>query len=200
MKRNDNMARIWGSTSHCKEEREVLDFYATDPSSLSLFLSKIREDDIQLHQNIWEIACGDGAISNHLKKIGYNVFCSDIVNRKNTCDAKLDVTKNIDGITFCGDILTNPPYKHAQDFIEKSIKMVRKDSLVIMYLRLQFLEGKKRKKLFDVYPPKYIYVHTARQMTYKNNDPKEKTKGSAVCFAWFVWQKGYTGDPRVRWI
>jgi hypothetical protein len=200
MKRNDNMVRILGSTAHCNEERESLDFYATDPKSLQMFLSRIKEDDIQLHQNIWEIACGDGAISNHLKDLGHTVWCTDIVNRKNTCDATIDITKNLEGLIFCGDILTNPPYKHARCFIEKSMDMVRTGSKVIMYLRLQFLEGKKRKKLFDKYPPKYVYVHTTRQMTYKNNEPSERKKGSAVCFAWFIWEKGYFGDPRLRWI
>lgn len=200
MNSKHSMVRILGSTAHGHEEREVLDFYATDPNSLRLFLQKLREDGIKLNKNIWEISCGDGAISDHLKHLGYSVFCSDIVNRKNKCDAKLDMTKNVKGLTFCGDILTNPPYKHAKDFIEKSIDMINPGSKVIMYLRLQFLEGKKRRALFERYPPKYIYVHTERQMTYKNNDPAERKKGSAVCFAWFIWEKDYTGDPRVRWI
>lgn len=196
--RKDNMVRILGSTAHSIEEREQLDFYATDPNSLSLFLSKLREDDIALDQCIWEIACGDGAIANHLKEIGHTVWCTDIVNRSNACDAILDFTKDLSALTFYGDILTNPPYKHAQLFIEKSIDLVSEGSMVIMYLRLQFLEGKKRRDLFEKYPPKYVYVHTARQMTYKNND--KTTNSSAVCFAWFIWEKGFTGDPSLRWI
>jgi len=23
---------------------------------------------------------------------------------------------------------------------------------------------------------------------------------NAVCYCWYVWQKGYMGEPRIRWI
>ena len=74
--------------------------------------------------------------------------------------------------------------------------------LIVMFLKLQFLEGKARRALFDTYPPKCVYVASGRIQCAKNGD-FERMKaggGSAIAFAWFVWQKGYTGDTVVKWI
>ena len=73
---------------------------------------------------------------------------------------------------------------------------------VCMFLKLQFLEGKARRALFEKYPPKCVYVASGRLLCAKNGD-FEKMKsggGSAVAYAWFVWQKGYTGEAVIRWI
>lgn len=199
MVRKDSVVKILGSTHHSKEQRDELDFYATDPKSLSLFLDKIAGDKLNLSHNIWEVACGDGAISKVLKRYGYEVYCTDIVDRKKTQQDVMDFTNPI-SVSWCGDILTNPPYKHAMDFVKNSLSLVENGRYVIMFLRLQFLEGKKRGELFKKFPPKFIYVHTRRQMTYKNNNEEERKKTSAICFAWFVWQKGSQTEPIIRWI
>lgn len=71
-----------------------------------------------------------------------------------------------------------------------------------MFLKLQFLEGKERKKLFTEYPPKIIYVSSGRLLCAKNRE-FEKLKaggGSAVAYAWYVWVKGYQGETTIKWI
>lgn len=68
-----------------------------------------------------------------------------------------------------------------------------------MFLRVQFLEGQERRKLFDVLPPKFVYVNSKRQTCYINGNDSEKMSG-ATCFCWFVWQKGFVGEPKIRWI
>ena len=69
-------------------------------------------------------------------------------------------------------------------------------------LKLTFLEGKARRKFFDKYPPRYIYVFSERLLCAKNGDFEAMRKGggSAVAYAWFVWYKGYTGSPEVKWL
>ena len=197
--RRDNMVRILGSSAHAKDDREKLDFYATDPQSLELFLDAIEsDDDIVLDQNIWENACGDGSLSQVLTKHGYSVFSTDIEQRGNS-HALMDFTKDVSVIQWEGDILTNPPYSHAENFVRNSLSVIKEGNYVIMFLRLQFIEGQRRRKLYKEFPPKYIYVHSARQMTYKNNR-RSKKKSSAVCFAWFIWVTGFIGDPILRWI
>lgn len=69
-----------------------------------------------------------------------------------------------------------------------------------MFLKLQFLEGKARRKLFDKYPPKRVYVSSARLRCAMNGDFEKYAKPNAVCYAWFVWEKGYTGDIIVKHI
>lgn len=68
-----------------------------------------------------------------------------------------------------------------------------------MFLKLQFLEGKERRKLFDITPPKLVYVASGRLICAQNGE-FEKYPSSAVAYAWFVWEKGFKGDPVIRWI
>ena len=99
---------------------------------------------------------------------------------------------------FNGDIITNPPYKFAKEFVEQAIKSVPDGHKVAMFLRLLFLEGKQRRKLFDIYPPKTVYVSSSRIDCAKNGD-FDSSNGMAQAYAWFVWEKGYSGSTTVKW-
>ena len=103
---------------------------------------------------------------------------------------------------FNGDIITNPPYKHAQRFIEKALELIPAGNKVAMFLKVQFLEGKARKKLFTKHPPKTIYVSSSRLLCAKNAEFERMKKGggSAVAYAWFIWERGFNGKPIIRWI
>ena len=68
-----------------------------------------------------------------------------------------------------------------------------------MFLKIQFLEGKARRKLFDEQPPKVIYVSTKRLKCAMNGDFERYAKSNAICYAWFIWEKGYKGDTIIRW-
>lgn len=90
----------------------------------------------------------------------------------------------------------------AQQFVEKSLEIISNEHKVAMFLKLQFLEGKKRKKLFTEYPPKTIYVSSSRLLCAKNREFEKMRAdgGSAVAYAWYVWVKGFKGDTIVKWI
>ena len=92
--------------------------------------------------------------------------------------------------------MTNPPYSQAVDFVEHSLKITEVGSKVAMFLKIQFLEGKKRKEFFKKYPPKYIYVASSRLRCAKNGE-FDKYGSSAVCYAWFRLGKGFQGEPSV---
>ena len=49
-----------------------------------------------------------------------------------------------------------------------------------------------------VIPLKTVYVSRKRIPAYKNNN--QSNKSSAIAFCWFVWEKGYSGDPVIKWI
>ena len=68
-----------------------------------------------------------------------------------------------------------------------------------LFLRIQFIEGKARRKFFDEHPPQTVYVFTSRIKCAMNGD-FEATMGSAALYAWFVWEKGWKGETVVRWI
>jgi hypothetical protein len=71
-----------------------------------------------------------------------------------------------------------------------------------MFLKLQFLEGKSRKKLFKDFPPKTIYVSSSRIMCAKNGEFQKMIDGggSAIAYCWIVWEKGYRGNTITSWI
>lgn len=97
-----------------------------------------------------------------------------------------------------GDIITNPPYKYGEKFVERALELVSDGRKVAMFLKLQFLEGKARKELFQKYPPKTVYVSSSRLICAKNGE-FDKFSSSAVAYCWYVWIKGYRGDTTIKW-
>ena len=187
-----------GASNHSDKEREINDFYSTDPKSLYLFLDALKKDKgIKLSKNIWECACGKGHLSEVLKERGYNVYSSDLVDRSYGHPNINFLEDTIDFSNF--DILTNPPYRYAKEFVERGIDIVGDGHYVIMFLKIQFLEGQARRELFNKYPPKYVYINSARQTCYINGDMSKKMS-SATCYCWFIWEKGFNGEPTLRWI
>lgn len=184
-----------GASNHSEEERAQHDFYATDPTAVELLLE--RET---FSPYIWECACGMGHISEALKKSGYNVKSSDIYDRgypdTEVIDflslKKGDVKKDVPR-----DIITNPPYKFGKEFVKQALDISMDSAKIAMFLKLTFLESKSRKKLFEEYPPKTIYVFSERIDCWKNGIKPEKSL-KAVCYAWFIWEKGFTGDTVIK--
>ncbi len=193
--RNSTFVQL-GASNHSKKEREQNDFYATDPKALEIFLDKLEVDGIKLHNDIWECACGAGHLSKVLQEGGYRVYISDIIDRGygKVQDFLIAKYKNL-----YMDILTNPPYKYANEFVQKALDIQADGYYTVMFLKIQFLEGQARKKLFEKYPPKYVYVNSVRQLCAMNGE-FDKYKATAICYCWFVWQKGFTGEPVIRWI
>lgn len=197
---NGNSKSIYvtmGASNHTNKEREKDDYYATDPNALRILLDKLENDGITLHKDIWECACGEGHLSKVLKSKNYNVYSTDLVNRGYE-DEKMDFLK-VNATEIDADILTNPPYKFAKEFVRKALEIQKDGYYTIMFLKIQFLEGQARQELFKKYPPKFIYVNSKRQLCAMNGE-FEKYKATAICYCWFVWQKGYTGESIVRWI
>lgn len=186
-----------GASSHSEGEREVNDYYATDPKALEIFLDRIEKDGLKLHNCIWECACGSGHLSKVLENRGYKVQSTDLIDR-GYGTPNTDFLKSIND-EWHGNILTNPPYKYAKEFVEKALEVTRNGCYTIMFLKIQFLEGQGRLELFKKYPPKYVYVNSARQICYINGDMTKKMS-SATCYCWYIWEKGFDGEPIIRWI
>ena len=183
-----------GDKGHTAEERQIDDYYATEPIAVEYLL-----ENESFTNTVWECACGEGHISNVLAQNGYTVLNSDIVDRGYPNTSEIDFL-GFEG-TISYDIITNPPYKYAAEFVERAIEVVEKGNKVAMFLKLTFLEGKKRKALFKKYPPKTIYVSSSRLKCAKNGDfDGSGSTSSAVAYAWFVWEKGFNGEPVIRWI
>jgi hypothetical protein len=170
-----------------KLARESNDFYPTPPYATHALLER------EIFQgSIWEPACGDGAISEILLDAGYSVKSTDLHDRGYGGYGFdfLKWTENAD------NIITNPPYKLAQEFVEHAL--ICANDKVAMLLKLNFLEGQARNDFFKRTPLKTVYVFSKRLSFDKGN---EKGKGNGVlAYAWFVWKNGYEGKPQIDWI
>jgi hypothetical protein len=191
----NSIFKTLGASNHTDEDRQNEDYYATDPKAAELLL-KLES----FSPKIWEPACGEGHLSKIFEKEGYLVRSSDLINR-GYGETGFDFLGMYNTVSWDGDIITNPPYKYAQEFIEKSLQVIPEGKKVAMFLRLQFMEGKARKNLFIKHPPKTIYVSSSRILCAKNADFKRMIAGggSAVAYAWYVWEKGFTGTTQIKW-
>lgn len=181
-----------GASNHVEHDRAEYDYYATDPLAAQLLLEVEPELD-----NIWECACGEGHLAKVFGDCDKLGLATDLVDR-GFGDEFLDFLKP-DAYFWNGDIVTNPPYKYALEFVKQAIKTVAWKRKVCMFLKLTFLEGKARKEFFKQYPPKIVYVCSSRIKCAINGD-FDSIGSSATAYAWFVWEKGYTGDTVLKWI
>jgi len=171
------------------KERQQNDFYATPSEEVENILK--HED---LIGTVLEPACGKGHIS---KMISENKLIStDLIDRGyGICELdflsdKYPYGDNID------TIITNPPFKLIEEFVNKAIKIAR--SKVIILARTQFLETISRyENIFINNPPNRIYQYVDRIACAKNAD-FENTSNS-MSYAWFVWDKE-CNDTRLYWI
>lgn len=150
------MARDWkggtastfktiGASNHCEHERADKDYYATEPAAVE-GLCEIEQFD----KRILEPSCGAGHMSEVLKAYGYEVTSRDIADRGYGEVADFLAEDNTE---WQGDIITNPPYAFAQEFVEKALAIIPEGHKVAMFLKLTFLEGKRRAGLFNSTPP-----------------------------------------------
>ena len=140
-----------GASNHTEKERESNDYYATEPKALELLLALEKFSSF-----VWEPACGEGHLSDVLVNHGYKVRSSDIVDRGYAGTEVIDffsVTRADIENEVRRDIITNPPYKYAKEFVEHALDISMDGTKVAMFLKVQFLEGKARRALFEKYPP-----------------------------------------------
>lgn len=180
----DNAQSIVGYSKN----REENDFYPT-PEETTLALMN-RE---KFEGNVWECASGDGSMSKVIEKFNQTISTElrtdeDVYGEKGVDFLK--TKKEVD------NIITNPPYKYAMEFIEHSLTCARKK--VAMLLKLVFLEGVSRYDFFQKNPPKVIYVFSRRQKIYKRGIVGKNS--GLIAYAWFVWDKDWKGKPTIEWI
>lgn len=179
-----------GAPSSSTKNRAENDYYTTDPQAIN-DLFKLEEFD----NKIWECACGNGVLSKKMAEYGKIVTSTDLINRGyGVGDVNfLEQDTNLGG----GDIITNPPFKYIIEFIEQGLKLTERK--LAIFARIQLLETKKRfDRIWSDSPLKSVNVYVDRMKCYPNGI-KDNTS-SAVCYAWYIWDKEYTEKPTINWI
>lgn len=168
------------------------DFYETPSWATEIMLENIRFEG-----SIYEPCSGYGAISKILENKGYDVISSDLRDDEQVYGKKGVDMLSIQKENIVDNIITNPPYKFAQEVIEQSLKLANKK--VVMLLKLSFLESASRYDFFKNTPLKNVYVFCKRVTMYPHGTEKPKNSGT-VAYAWFEWDNGYEGEPMIKWI
>ncbi len=164
------------------------DYYATPFEATEAILS--REE---LHGSILEPEAGEGHISKVLREHYPNsqIISTDLVQRDDRFGCGI-----VGGVDFLtenypekfNNVITNPPFSLAKEFAEKALEV--STGKVILFAKIQFLEGRQRKDFFATHPPKAVYVFSKRVNPLRNGlevDENGKPWSSTMCFAWFVW-------------
>jgi hypothetical protein len=151
-------------------------------------------DNFCLFDTILEPCCGNGAMSEVLKKTGEKVVSQDLRPRGYPGARAVDFLKSRKRYP---NIVTNPPFSIAEDILDHALKLA--DDSVCLLLRTAFLEsGRRYKRFFVDKKPSLVLIFSKRLSIYKEG--VKKSGGGTTSYAWFIWDDRDYGDTRIRWI
>lgn len=149
-------------------------------------------DNEKFEGDIWESACGNGAMSKVLENAARSVHSSDLYDR-GFGEAGVDfleVDRRAD------NIVTNPPYNAAEGFVRSGVKLARRKFALL--LRLAFLEGANRANtIFAETPPSRVWVFSER-ITFYPAGAIQQGSGTTA-YAWFIWDKDASNGTELKW-
>jgi hypothetical protein len=145
---------------------------------------------------LWDPAAGRGAIVDPLRAAGHEVIGSDLVDygRPDFFAGRdfLLERKVPDG---CQAIITNPPYKLADQFVAHALDLCPR---VMMLLRLAFLESERRTEILERRGLARVWVFRKRLPMMHRDGWQGPKASSAIPFAWFVWDSAHVGPPALH--
>jgi hypothetical protein len=94
-------------------------------------------------------------------------------------------------------VITNPPFRLAEEFIIRSLTVARRGVAVLA--RTVFLESVGRyRRLFEETPPAIFAQFVERVPMVKGRLDRNAT--TATGYAWLLWEKGNADPPRLMWV
>lgn len=176
-----------GSATHSLSDRGN-DLYETPPVATRALMAAEK-----LPMRIWEPAVGYGAIARELHLGGHNVIGTDLVDYG--CGFAVRDFLNNEASPDCDAIVTNPPFKHAMEFVRFGLERA---PLVIMLLRLAFLESERRRPILDNGMLARVHVFRNRLPMMHRDGWTGNKVSNPTAFAWFVWDRSHKGPTELR--
>lgn len=180
-------------------DRAAEDWYREPPWLVDALLDVEHFDGAVL-----DPACGGGTIPSCCLSRGIPAYGADIVDRG------WEVADFFDQSQPWDNIITNPPFNRAQEFVEHALSLARRKVAIVQ--RLAFLEGQKRRRLFETTPLARVWVSSRRacmppgagwgdgQRDQWGALRTQEGRGGAIAYAWFVWDKAHQGPPSLGWL
>lgn len=184
-------------------EREALDYYATPPLEVTNILEKLGLNFS--YCSILEPCAGgghmvDGILDYCVKnKCRPNIYMTDIKYREGIWEAVRKKYNTFNSRVIIEDFLSdnypfnkvdyvimNPPFSTIEPFVIRGLEIAQKG--LLMFGRLQFLEGKSRyNNILEKNPPSNVYVYVDRVKCGKNGD--FASTEAIQAYAWFYWEQ-----------
>jgi len=176
------------------EKMDSLDDFPTPPWATRALVEHVIGPNDLGSLSCYDPACGAGHMAKVLAEYFGEVHATDIFPYG--FGGLLDFVSGETEGKFDW-IITNPPFRLADEFVLKSISKSRKG--VAILARTVFLESVGRfNRIFSKQPPALVAQFSERVPMVKGRlDPKATT---ATGYAWFVWKKGLKRSTRLVWI
>ena len=175
------------------EPKGSLDNFPTPPWATRALIEHVIKTELQDAECL-EPACGAGHMSRPLAEYFGTVYSSDIADYgfgevQDFLDKKED--RKYDWV------ITNPPFKLAEKFIEKALKISNKGIAVLV--RTTFIESIGRyNRLFSKSPPSEFAQFVERVPMVKGRLDRKASTATGYC--WLVWRKPVMNTPNLVWI
>ena len=174
-------------------ERRPKDAYWTEP-----WVTEALLESYPLKEPFWEPACGRGDIVKVLQAHNWLVHASDL--HDHGCpDSVFEDFLKPGGWPFnpqtAATIITNPPYRLAEEFIRRALEWAGGyHGTVAMLLRNEFDSAAGRADLFDrqEFAAKVVLRKRPRWDWWERDKPKASPRHN---FAWFIWNASQIGPP-----
>lgn len=185
------------------EAHDSLDDFPTQPWATRALIEHVIQPQSKRHlreMTCWEPACNRGHMAKPLRDAFGGVYCTDVHHYGwDGTDAVLDFlwpgTIPPDGERVDW-VITNPPFRLAEEFIRKGLLVSRQGVAVIV--RTAFLESVGRyKDLFSVNPPSIVAQFTERVPMVKGR--LTATGSTATAYCWLIWDRDQFAT-QFRWI
>lgn len=177
------------------DRRAAFEFYPTPPSAIRALLSVEGFEG-----DIWEPACGDGAIGRELVRAGYDVIATDITDWGYGYPGYDFLTLDK---PFARNIVTNPPYGFglADRFVDKALRFTAETGgRVAMLLNIASLCHPQRHESFLSSPPRVIYA-LDDCVCFPLGEPARATAHTLRHrYAWLIWDQAHEGETAFRWL
>jgi len=177
------------------EAADSPDDFPTPPWATRALCEHVLEKAKLAKLSCLEPACGAGHMARPLAEYFSRVVSSDAYEygygRKRDFLAYPYETNSTDWV------ITNPPFRLAEEFVLRALNVARVG--VAILARTVFLESIGRhQRIFAQTPPAKFAQFVERVPMVKGR--LDGNASTATGYAWFVWEKENTGEPRLMWV